>query len=346
MPPSDSDVDLELTDAGAAPRPGRGATVFVRSAVLGEVQAHAAEDLNTELGGVLVGTAAAAAEGTLVFVEASIRALHTDAARGSVTFTHDTWEQINRIKDRDHPDKRIVGWYHTHPGFGLFLSNYDQFIHRNFFSLPWQVAWVVDPRAQESGVFVWKDGELSGPQELEVVGGEAAPAPVAALPAATPVRRQASLRRWRAVLVGTTMLSIAALGYMGGLLRMQGRVRGAQDMTEQALNLARQAVGIAEQSQGMNKQFGKAVGDALKATGPQAKVSPSAPPRAPAKGPGPAAGPTTYTVKRGDSLWRIAKHYYGNGEKWGAIAIANGIEADDLEPGMRLVIPMPAKSKD
>ena len=51
-----------------------------------------------------------------------------------VTFTQDTWEHIYQIKDRDYPDARIVGWYHSHPGFGVFLSDHDTFIHKNFFS--------------------------------------------------------------------------------------------------------------------------------------------------------------------------------------------------------------------
>jgi len=38
--------------------------------------------------------------------------------------------------DAQFADKKIVGWYHSHPGFGIFLSEYDLFIHRNFFTAP------------------------------------------------------------------------------------------------------------------------------------------------------------------------------------------------------------------
>ena len=51
----------------------------------------------------------------------------------------------------------------------------------------------------------------------------------------------------------------------------------------------------------------------------------------------------TYTVKKNDSLFIIAKRYYGNGEKWRAIYDANkktiGKNPNDIEPGMKLVIP-------
>ena len=53
-----------------------------------------------------------------------------------------------------------MGWYHTHPDFGIFLSSHDLFIHRNFFDQPLQVAYVVDPIRQTRGFFRWKDDGL------------------------------------------------------------------------------------------------------------------------------------------------------------------------------------------
>ena len=52
--------------------------------------------------------------------------------------------------------------------------------------------------------------------------------------------------------------------------------------------------------------------------------------------------PTTYIVKRLDSLWRIAVYFYGDGKQWKRIADANeGITADSplIKPGMKLTIP-------
>ena len=61
--------------------------------------------------------------------------------------------------DRDYPDKKMIGWYHTHPGFGIFLSGMDLFICDNFFNLPWQVAFVYDPLGGDEGNFVWRSGK-------------------------------------------------------------------------------------------------------------------------------------------------------------------------------------------
>ncbi len=55
--------------------------------------------------------------------------------------------------DKQFPDLRIVGWYHTHPGHGIFLSEMDIFLHESFFGLPWQTAFVYDPRSGDEGFF-------------------------------------------------------------------------------------------------------------------------------------------------------------------------------------------------
>lgn len=62
---------------------------------------------------------------------------------------------------------------------------------------------------------------------------------------------------------------------------------------------------------------------------------------APAPAPAPAASSkATYTVVRGDCLWRIAQRYYGDGSKYPRIAQANGIRNPNLIfPGQVLTIP-------
>jgi hypothetical protein len=75
-----------------------------------------------------------------------------------VTFTSETWTHIHDQMDGRFPNMRIVGWYHTHPGFGIFLSDMDVFIQENFFGEPWQIAFVDDPKGGDRGSFVWRGG--------------------------------------------------------------------------------------------------------------------------------------------------------------------------------------------
>ena len=52
---------------------------------------------------------------------------------------------------------------------------------------------------------------------------------------------------------------------------------------------------------------------------------------------------TTYTVKRGDSLWKIATQFYSKGSEWRKIYNANrkvvGANPNKIYPGQKLVIP-------
>ncbi len=162
-----NDLDVDRIDLDDCPhralpavigqRENRFQVVF-RQSVLNEMHAHGRSVENTEICGVLVGNVFQDEFGPYLYVESSIRGEYASNESCNVTFTAETWNHIQGIMERDHADRRILGWYHTHPGFGIFLSDMDLFIHGNFFNLPWQVAYVYDPQRREEGLFVWRDG--------------------------------------------------------------------------------------------------------------------------------------------------------------------------------------------
>jgi proteasome lid subunit RPN8/RPN11 len=121
-----------------------------------QIYDHCFESDAREVGGVLVGYDTA--RGPIVV--ASIRAEKADESLAALTFTQDSWAYIHRVRDRDYADFAIVGWYHSHPSHGIFLSDQDLFIHENFFSGENQIAYVVDPVAGQEGVFGWCEGEV------------------------------------------------------------------------------------------------------------------------------------------------------------------------------------------
>jgi proteasome lid subunit RPN8/RPN11 len=135
--------------------------IFVSRKAHDAVWQHARDTLDEqkEVGGVLVGNVYKDEQGPFLEVTAAILGEHTRNEGTQVTFTHETWEQVNKVKDKEHPKARIVGWYHTHPRFGIFLSEMDVFIQKNFFSEPWQTAFVLDPVQRTEGFFIWSQGE-------------------------------------------------------------------------------------------------------------------------------------------------------------------------------------------
>lgn len=71
----------------------------------------------------------------------------------------------------------------------------------------------------------------------------------------------------------------------------------------------------------------------------QTPAAPAPVAAAPAGGAAAAAG-SSYTVKKGDTLFTIAKTAYGNGNQWQRIAQANpGLSPSTLKAGKTIVIP-------
>jgi len=134
--------------------------IYIRSAEIERIDQFAAQDLTRERGGVLVGKYSESSGKRYVIIEGILEAKNTDSSSTSVTFTHATWDTIHTEKASQYPNSLILGWFHTHPRFGIFLSSYDMFIQQNYFNLPWQIAYVVDPVAKTRGFFIWRSGQV------------------------------------------------------------------------------------------------------------------------------------------------------------------------------------------
>ncbi|HET6874477.1 MAG TPA: Mov34/MPN/PAD-1 family protein [Acidimicrobiales bacterium] len=158
------------------------------------VARHLSEDTGVECGGILVGKVE---DGTLL-IRSAIEARRAVGTATSLTFTHEAWDEVNAVMAREHPDEKMVGWYHSHPDVGIFLSEYDTFIQSNFFGEPWQVAYVVDPIRDESAFFGWQGSELVQRPEASDDRGpvrEPPPPPLSEERAPQPTRRTQPTRR-------------------------------------------------------------------------------------------------------------------------------------------------------
>lgn len=149
--------------------------VYIKQDVYKRVEKFAKEEMSKEVGSILIGDYVDEEDRKTVIISNYIEAKHTDASASTLTFTHETWDYVYKEKDKKYTDKKIVGWQHTHPGYGIFLSNYDIFIQKNFFNLPWQIAYVVDPIADTRGFFEWKNDKvekMSGFYVYDEIGRE------------------------------------------------------------------------------------------------------------------------------------------------------------------------------
>ncbi len=134
--------------------------VYIKQDVYKALEKLSASDTSKELGSIIIGDYSNELGKTHVLISEYIEAKYTDASASTLTFTHETWDYVHAEHEQRYPNKRIIGWQHTHPNYGIFLSNYDLFIQENFFNLPFQIAYVIDPVQNLRGFFQWKNGKI------------------------------------------------------------------------------------------------------------------------------------------------------------------------------------------
>lgn len=189
--------------------------IYFAPEVHDQILRHAGESLSLEICGVLVGDWRQDAAGPFLSISASLRCDQAKSKFAEVTFTHEAWAKVNVEMDTKYADRRIVGWYHSHPDFGIFLSDRDVFIHQHFFSGPGQVALVVDPVRKTEGVFTWQAGKPTlAPhywvgERVSTVLAAANPGPAAAGGGAPPAAGPAAIEKQPSLL--SSLLPAAGL---------------------------------------------------------------------------------------------------------------------------------------
>ena len=98
--------------------------------------------------GLLVGGVFEEDGGGFVMVSEYVTA-ENEAGAYSVKFREKAFSDLASQLD----GKLVVGWAHSHPGFGCYLSSIDVATQKACFSEPFHVALVVDPKSGNSRVF-------------------------------------------------------------------------------------------------------------------------------------------------------------------------------------------------
>ncbi len=174
MPPPGERRGTIIKDKG---QPLPDLRVYIKEAVLQAMVRRAKDANDFEVGGFYLGGLHHYEGRRYVDIKIQVPALKAESARAHLTFSNDAQKAFHEITEKDHPGELVLGWYHTHPGYGVFLSGYDLFIQRNFYARDYHTAIVIDPYAEgperDVGVFVWEGEEVSRPYGLIVYGDEA-----------------------------------------------------------------------------------------------------------------------------------------------------------------------------
>lgn len=167
---------LWKTEQEEAGQIDHGLKIFITQPAYLRICAHAGSDLDNEVGGWLAGKHCIDRQvGTsFIVIDTVLPGEHVEQGPAHLTFTGDSQIAMHNHLANHLPSKVILGWYHTHPKMGVFLSQWDVWLHQNFFPEEWQVALVVEPHSSTGGFFIRnRDGSLDQKQYVgffEILG--------------------------------------------------------------------------------------------------------------------------------------------------------------------------------
>ncbi len=132
------------------------------------IRRHSTRSLPDETGGFLLGKVGRDQKSKCWHLEIE-EAIEIEPAEKNPVHFWFSWRDVDRVRSRrEDKGKAIIGWYHTHPDSGVFLSDTDlEKTHRVLFSEPFQVALVYDPMRRQAGYFFWH-----GPQQIDTLSAD------------------------------------------------------------------------------------------------------------------------------------------------------------------------------
>lgn len=135
--------------------------LFVIKKAIYRLKTHLSQDTTKETGGILVGNVEVDSQKDIYRTQiiSAIAAPTTIGNRSTFRFTPHCWSAILKEQKEFYPQTQIVGWYHSHPNFGVFLSGVDIETQQDCFNQPWHIAVVYDPIRDEIGFFCGAKGE-------------------------------------------------------------------------------------------------------------------------------------------------------------------------------------------
>ncbi|MFA6329593.1 MAG: Mov34/MPN/PAD-1 family protein [Candidatus Micrarchaeia archaeon] len=121
--------------------------VYFRKSALDSALAHARHGAESHLEtmGLLVGRFCQSRDRSYVLVEGYVTAPNV-ASSVSVRFSESSFGELSsQLFSAVGSHQVVVGWLHSHPGLGCFLSGTDVSTQQRYFDHPQAIATVVDP---------------------------------------------------------------------------------------------------------------------------------------------------------------------------------------------------------
>ena len=152
--------------------------VYMRYQLFKALEDYAKRETNSEQVALLVGRKSENGEGFLL-VEDAIEAPLGDRNR----FEEGMWKRARRIAAARHPNRTVVGWFHTHLDGSIVPTEEEQTVHKRHFPEEHHLLYVVSAKADDRNFFLPLDGKLEAAHGFRIYGKTPANAQEDSVPA-------------------------------------------------------------------------------------------------------------------------------------------------------------------
>ena len=277
-----------------------------------QIEEYAFQDRTKECAGLLLGTVNVEGRSRVISIQAFVPALGAECSRTDVAFTLEAWESMLIARDNKYAALRVLGWFHTHAGWGVFMSDSDLFVHRHYFPHPNMVAYVLDPTVGRDGFFYWQEGKLALCPGYGLVGSSVE------MKSQNSEQRQ-SKSKGRPDVRDGIIVSQFIIIYLLGYALIIGHPKAAQSPVENpkpaTVRVHVPMVPSSRTERSNNSNLARSAKSA-------------------------SAADTIYYIGHGENMWIICNRVYNNGDLAAALAKYNGIkDLSQLKAGQPLRIP-------
>ena len=298
------------------------AVPVIEPGVLERIREHVTATTSGGSGGILIGRPGVGS----VTIDAALRAEHVEAHDGEIAFLPETWERAYEVAAGQQPGSRIVGWYHSHPGRGIRLSEYDRRLHSLLFPDAGAVALVLDPVAGDAAWYAWSLDRVSARGEPPPADGaqNVRRRPVGAAAVVAGLVLAGSLGWW----VGRTASPSSPTVVVSGPDRLADLRRRLRDARDEVTRDQAELRGTQARLAGLTDRL-----EAVRADLREARTALRA---------ARAGASITYRVRPGDTFSGLAASFLGDAEAWPRIWQANRSRVPDpdrLPAGAVITIP-------
>lgn len=119
--------------------------------------------------GLLVGRCSELGDGSnFVLVEDAIEAAVGDEQSGR--FEESLWKRARRIASARHPDRVVLGWFHTHPDGSVELGDEERAVHRSHFPEENHLLYVISSKGQDRNFYLRQGPDLVPANGFRIYG--------------------------------------------------------------------------------------------------------------------------------------------------------------------------------